>query len=226
MAAKSAVAFRLAHGKSEQNGMREALDAIQLALRKSEEHGKNWKALEVLTEQLTGLGYLCLGIAVPMMAAGAATLTWTSLLVNILPAAFLTWFGIVLLKTPLGLKSHFLGHEDQLYSFLRHFENSEGKPLVRQILDWADRQEINDKPVRALLRRAVLVFRIGFGLAALLVGLFLVQNLVLTFMVLWLSLGLWTAIGIEALILGLYSGLAVMLFWLKRRPTKTGASPS
>jgi hypothetical protein len=169
---------------------------------------RHWRALELMTDTTTGMGYLTVGLAIPTLVAGFDPLTWRNVLTAAVPSSFLVWFGVRLLNAPLATKAHFLDHPDQLPSFLSVFES---KQAVKALRAWLNRSDVRDTKLSHHLKRLFFAARLGLASAIGLAASFLALYLTFVFLIFKHAVGTPGAVGLMAALLLAYSGLTWLL---------------
>lgn len=184
---------------------------LETKLDEGSKHQKYWKQLELLTEPAFALGLLGVGIAVPSLGLAVQDLDLAGLVTKFLPAMFLLWIGLVLLRTPVELKAHFLAHENHLEKFSQRFSGSDRASAAQAVLKWASSDELRGTDVSRQLRQAVLAFRVGLLFAVLLVLLLFSLHVGILYLAAREYVGVWEAAGLVALLLALYFGVLWVL---------------
>lgn len=195
----------------------ERLRRIESKLDAAAKHSTNWRKLENVTEPAFALGLLMAATAVTLVSATSGRLGEWNAWLNFASGGLLAYWGVILLKVPVALRSHFVKHENGLESFFAHFEDPKRPATIRSVKAWTDQPDVRATEIRRYLRQAVVASRIGLALAALVLGSLAALSLGIAFFGARRLFGTWWALGI---ILVAVAGYSALIFWRIRGPRR------
>ena len=199
-----------------------SLDLLHHRLDDSAAAEQRWRALELLTDTVTGLAYLVLGTAVSTLAAGSTHLTWLTAFTTLLPAGLMVWLGARLLKAPVAVKGHFLDHPEQMQFFLDIFDDKNKGSLKAKYSAWRARPEVRNSPPLKHVEGLLVALQVNYAVLAAGLASFFILDLTIVFLVFKGLVGNTWAIFAMTGLMGAY-GLFLwgLIVFLKRRPMKT-----
>ena len=154
------------------------------------EQGRQWRALESITDVTSGLSYLLLGLTLPIVSDGAqrfATgLSWHAA-IPVVVTGLLVWFGARLLKATAVVKAHFVHDAGDLGPFLQALANPQP---YRAVQLWLRAPNV-EPSIKKEVRRVVAAFELGWFAVLISAILFLAAYLSLMFLVVTKGFGIW-----------------------------------
>jgi hypothetical protein len=196
--------------------LRNELREVRRELRRSAKREEYWRALDVITHPVSGLGFFALGLALPMIVAGARAGDLVGTVSNVIPGTIMLLLALSSILLPMQLQGYFLGKPSRISSFFRELERNEGRGPLEVMQQWADAEGDAAKSVRAAIAQARFVARAGVLSIVLMVAA--VLTLYYAFMTL-LVLRAWGPLVAILFVVALVLGTTGAFLWVRRRNT-------
>lgn len=189
------------------------LSRIESKLDATATDSKNWRKLENLTEPAFAIGLLMVATSIAVLNELPGRTQW-DLWIKAAAGGLLAWWGVIFLRIPLALRSHFVDDGGGLASFVSILDDPQ-RTNVQEVRKWFDASGLRGSRFQTETRWAVWAYKVGIWWAAGFLAVGAVFSLTVGFTGLQEMYGTVKALAILAAILVAY---IMLIYWRIRRP--------